>query len=88
MGYISLFQPSTWKNIKYGYEREKALRKFQEDVAAATDYLLENHIQKERIIMKNFAKTAFVWDNDTDYGRQLNRRVEFLIYKSNWRKKK
>ena len=68
---------------------EELNKKISENRAKfAVDYLLENHIPKERIIVKTFAKTAFVWDNDTDYGRQLNRRVEFLIYKSEWRNKK
>ena len=40
LGEISLFKPSTWMNIKHGYEREKKIRKFQVDLQRATNDLL------------------------------------------------
>lgn len=46
---------------------------------AVRNYLVENGISGERITIQYFGETKPVATNETDEGRQLNRRVEFLI---------
>lgn len=48
---------------------------------AVVDYLVENGILKERLYYKGFGDTRPISTNETDDGRQMNRRVEFLILK-------
>jgi outer membrane protein OmpA-like peptidoglycan-associated protein len=43
------------------------------------DYLLSKSIDKSRISYKGFGESKPITTNETDDGRQLNRRVEFLI---------
>jgi len=43
------------------------------------DYLVNKGINVDRIVAKGYGKTRPVATNDTDEGRQLNRRVEFKI---------
>lgn len=46
---------------------------------SVVDYLVHKHgIQKERLIVKGFGKTMPIANNDTELGRSINRRVEFL----------
>jgi len=45
------------------------------------DYLVEKGINTCRIISKGYGKSNPVAINDTEEGRQLNRRVEFKILK-------
>lgn len=45
------------------------------------EYLVSKGIDSERIVSKGYGKTRPVAINDTDEGRQLNRRVEFKIIK-------
>jgi outer membrane protein OmpA-like peptidoglycan-associated protein len=45
------------------------------------EYLVGKGIDSERIISKGYGKSKPVSTNDTDEGRQLNRRVEFKILK-------
>lgn len=49
---------------------------------AVVEYLNENGISRSRTRYKGFGHTQPVAENDTDEGRQLNRRVEFLIIKT------
>lgn len=59
---------------------EQANMKLSEDRAkAVVAYLLGKLIPENRIIAKGYGETKFVATNDTDEGRQLNRRVEFVI---------
>ncbi|HEY5125329.1 MAG TPA: OmpA family protein, partial [Ignavibacteria bacterium] len=48
---------------------------------AVKDYLVSKGISTNRIISKGYGKSKPVATNDTDEGRQLNRRVEFKIIK-------
>jgi outer membrane protein OmpA-like peptidoglycan-associated protein len=46
------------------------------------NYLLSKGIATSRITSKGYGETKPVATNDTDEGRQLNRRVEFIILKN------
>lgn len=46
------------------------------------DYILSKGIAPGRIISQGYGETKLVATNDTDEGRQLNRRVEFTILKN------
>ncbi len=46
---------------------------------AVVDYLIENGIDSTRLEYKGYAFSQPIASNDTDEGRQLNRRVEFKI---------
>ena len=46
---------------------------------AVMNYLLGKGIAKERLSAKGYGETKFIATNDTDEGKQLNRRVEFVI---------
>ena len=46
---------------------------------AVMNYLLGKGIAKDRLSAKGYGETKFIASNDTDEGKQLNRRVEFLI---------
>jgi len=54
----------------------------QNRAEAVVDYLTGKGIKKGRIIAKGYGESASVSTNDTEEGRQLNRRVEFKILKS------
>jgi len=45
------------------------------------NYLIENGIRKERLKYKGFGDTMPIAPNDTDEGRALNRRTEFMVTK-------
>ncbi len=51
--------------------------------AAVRDYLIGAGIAPSRLQSKGFGETRPVAGNDTREGRQLNRRVEFVILKMN-----
>lgn len=46
---------------------------------AVMNYLLGKGIAKDRLSAKGYGETKFIASNDTDEGKQLNRRVEFVI---------
>jgi outer membrane protein OmpA-like peptidoglycan-associated protein len=46
---------------------------------AVMNYLLSKGIAKERLTAKGYGETNFIATNETEEGKQLNRRVEFLI---------
>jgi outer membrane protein OmpA-like peptidoglycan-associated protein len=46
---------------------------------SVVDYLIEKGIAKQRLIAKGYGETVPVATNDTDEGRQQNRRTEFKI---------
>ena len=59
---------------------EQTNLKLSEDRAnAVVNYLIKKAIPSNRLIAKGYGETKFVATNDTDEGRQLNRRVEFVI---------
>lgn len=59
-------------NMKLSADRAKSV----------TDYLVSLGINAERIQSKGYGETKPVGSNDTEEGRQLNRRVEFTILKN------
>lgn len=46
---------------------------------AVVDYLVQNGVPKERLTYKGYGKSQPIASNDTEEGRQENRRVEFKI---------
>ena len=59
------------KNTKLSQARAQAVAK----------HLIRNGIVKKKILVKGYGESKSVADNDTEEGRQLNRRVEFTILK-------
>lgn len=59
-------------NLKLSNERADAVKK----------YLVAKQINEKRIISKGYGETKPVASNETDEGRQRNRRVEFTILKN------
>ena len=49
--------------------------------AAVMEYLAQHGADKKRIKSKGYGKKKPITTNDTDDGRQKNRRVEFVITK-------
>ena len=49
---------------------------------AVSDYLIKNGIDVKRLVVAYFGEMKPTASNDTDSGRQLNRRVEFTIVKN------
>ena len=43
------------------------------------NYLIAKGIDKSRLSPKGYGETKFIATNDTEEGKQLNRRVEFSI---------
>jgi OOP family OmpA-OmpF porin len=57
--------------------------KLSEDRAkTVTEYLITLGIATNRVIAKGYGETKPVTSNDTEDGRQMNRRVEFTILKN------
>jgi outer membrane protein OmpA-like peptidoglycan-associated protein len=54
----------------------------QKRAAAVVNYLLNNGISNSRLDSAGFGETQPVASNDTDEGRALNRRVEFVIIRT------
>ena len=48
---------------------------------AVVEYLISKSIGKDRLVAKGYGETQPVASNDTEEGRELNRRVEFRILK-------
>jgi outer membrane protein OmpA-like peptidoglycan-associated protein len=59
-------------NIKLSRERAKSV----------VDYLIDHGIEKSRLKYEGYAFKQPIADNDTEKGRQLNRRVEFTVLKN------
>ncbi len=49
---------------------------------AVRAYLLENWITSDRVLSKGFGESMPEVENDTDEGKQINRRVEFTVLKA------
>ncbi len=58
---------------EYNYQLSKARAK------SVVDYLIDKGIDKSRLDFKGYAFQKPIADNETEEGRQLNRRVEFKI---------
>ncbi|MBX9785047.1 MAG: OmpA family protein [Chitinophagaceae bacterium] len=54
----------------------------QSRAKSCVDYLISKGIDPSRVTWKGYGETVPVATNDTDEGRQLNRRVEFKILKN------
>ncbi|MCU0444687.1 MAG: OmpA family protein [Microscillaceae bacterium] len=50
--------------------------------SAVRDYLIQNGISESRITTKGYGETNPIASNDTEQGKQLNRRVEFKVLKN------
>jgi outer membrane protein OmpA-like peptidoglycan-associated protein len=48
---------------------------------AVFDFLVREGVDANRMIVRGYGKTNFVASNDTDEGRQQNRRVDFVVVK-------
>jgi len=59
-------------NLKLSEERAKSV----------TDYIISKGIPATRIVAKGYGETKPLGTNDTEEGKQLNRRVEFTILKN------
>lgn len=59
------------------YENNKKLSK--DRAKAVVDYLIKNGIDKDRLTYKGYSYSQPIADNETEEGRQKNRRVEFMI---------
>ncbi len=57
------------KNLKLSQDRAKAVM----------DYLTKKGIGSARLVAKGYGKDQPIASNDTDAGRQLNRRVEMKL---------
>jgi len=53
----------------------------QDRAQSVVDYLVKNGISKDRLVAKGYGFTQPIASNETDEGRQLNRRTEFKILK-------
>ncbi|MBI4929592.1 MAG: OmpA family protein [Bacteroidetes bacterium] len=60
-------------------EDDYNLKLSQSRAQAVVDYLLKKGIVKNRLVAKGYGETKPIATNDTDEGRQLNRRTEFEI---------
>ncbi len=58
---------------------EYNLKLSQERAQSVVDYLIGKGINKERLVAKGYGELKPISDNDTETGRQLNRRTEFEI---------
>ncbi len=62
---------------------DDANQKLSEDRAHAVyDYLIGHGIQKTRLAYKGFGESQPIGTNETEEGRQVNRRTEFVIIKN------
>lgn len=59
-------------NIKLSHERANAVR----------NYLVQDWISENRVSFLGYGESKPEVSNDTDEGRQINRRVEFVILKN------
>jgi outer membrane protein OmpA-like peptidoglycan-associated protein len=55
------------------------IRLSQGRAQSVVDYLVKNGISNERLVAKGYGKSMPVATNETDEGRQQNRRTEFKI---------
>jgi len=58
---------------------EYNIRLSQERAQSVVDYLISKGVNASRVVAKGYGKAQPVASNDTDEGRQLNRRTEFKI---------
>jgi OmpA-OmpF porin, OOP family len=58
------------------------LKLSQERAKTVTDYLVLLGIKEDRVVAKGYGETKPVTTNDTEEGKQQNRRVEFTILKN------
>jgi len=49
---------------------------------SVVNYLKDNNIKEQRLIIKGFGETKPIDDNNTEKGRKNNRRVELKILKN------
>lgn len=67
-----------------GHTDSKGSVSYNEDLSIqraseVSTYLMDQGIQSDRLSTKGFGETTPKYENDTEYGRSQNRRVEFLI---------
>src|SRR5690606_5010701 len=77
------------KGIKYSKEAHDKMsgdynkKLSQRRAQSVVDYLTNKGIPKNRLVAKGYGEEKPVATNDTDEGRQLNRRTEFKVLESN-----
>jgi outer membrane protein OmpA-like peptidoglycan-associated protein len=67
-----------------GHTDDKASHEYNQVLSEAravsvVEYLVEKGIDKNRLFAKGFGETKPVQTNETDEGRKMNRRIEFMI---------
>jgi OOP family OmpA-OmpF porin len=59
--------------------KEGKKKQSEERAESAKSYLISRGVEKTRLFTKGYADKKPIANNNTDYGRQLNRRVEILV---------
>lgn len=61
---------------------EANLKLSEERAKSVTEYLIKLGVAADRVVVKGYGETKPLTTNDTDEGKQMNRRVEFTILKN------
>ena len=66
----------------YSHKDVAVLTRSNDNASFIASYLVSKGIKAERINAKGYGETKPLGTNDTEEGKQLNRRVEFTILKN------
>jgi outer membrane protein OmpA-like peptidoglycan-associated protein len=61
-------------------DSKKNQKQSEERAMSTKGYLLSRGVDESKVIIKGYSNTEPVGDNTTDFGRQLNRRVDIKIF--------
>ena len=73
--------PNDFEFIELNVEDEKNKQLSLNRAKAVADYLIQKGIDPVRLSVKGYGAAIPIASNDTDAGRQTNRRIEFRIVK-------